>query len=346
MKRRPRQVDVARAAGVSPATVSLVLNGRTGGNVRISPETQQRVLDAIQRLGYVANPVARSLAGGENRLLGVFTYEAIFPIQNQDFYYPFLIGIEEETAMLGYDLLLFTGRGEKDGRRLIYLDGINRLALADGAILLGHEQEKSELIRLVQEGYPFVFVGRRQVPDVDLAFVAADYVEATATVMAHIFAHGHRTVAYLGMPVENESANDRFAGYVLAHARMQLRVDERFVYRTTDQEITPSLVAQLLDLGVTAFVVEHDSAIDALRAAANRLGKAIPGDFSLAMLGDPLSGRDELSTITAFTIPRREMGVHAVRLLIDILAGRSEIHHVTLPCRFVPGTSVGTVIRD
>ncbi|MEZ4833964.1 MAG: LacI family DNA-binding transcriptional regulator [Caldilineaceae bacterium] len=334
-------MDVARLAGVSPATVSLVLNGRIGGNVRISEETRQRVLDAIQALGYVVNPVARSLAGGENRLLGVFTYEAIFPIQNQDFYYPFLIGIEEEAAALGYDLLLFTGRGEKDGRRTIFHDGVNRLAMADGAVLLGLEKDKHELIRLVQEGYPFVFVGRREVADVDLAYVAADYVEATATVLADIFDHGHRRVAYLGMPVDNESANDRLSGYHLAHERRQYVVDARFVHRLKIDAITPAFVQQHLDLGVSAFVAEHDSAVEALISAGDALGKRIPHDFSLAMLGDPLSGRKELAEITAFTIPRRQMGVHAVRLLLDILTGKSETKHVTLPCRFVAGSSVG-----
>lgn len=340
MKKRARQVDVARLAGVSPATVSLVLNGRTGGNVRISPETQQRVLDAIQQLGYVANPVARSLARGENRLLGVFTYEAIFPIQNQDFYYPFLVGIEEESAALDYDLLLFTGRGEKDGQRTIYQNGINRLQLADGAILLGHEPEKGELLRLVQEGYPFVFVGRRDLPGGELAYVAADYREATATVMAYLFEHGHRRVAYLGMKVDNESARDRQEGYRLAHARWDLPVDERLVHRLNVQEITPRFVDDLLQQGVTAFVVEHDAAIDALAAAGAYLGKTIPADFSLAMLGDPLSGRKERSMVTAFTIPRREMGLRAVKLLAEVIAGQNQHLQITLPCQFVAGHSV------
>jgi DNA-binding LacI/PurR family transcriptional regulator len=340
MKKRPRQVDVARFAGVSPATVSLVLNGRTGGNVRISPETRKRVLDAIQHLGYVANPVARSLAGGENRLLGVFTYEALFPIQNQDFYYPFLVGIEEEAAALGYDLLLFTSRGAQGSSRTIYQDGINRLQLADGAILLGHEREKGELISLIQEGYPFVFVGRRDVPGVELAYVAADYREATATLMAHLFEHQHRCIAYLGMRVDNESARDRYDGYCLAHERRGLSVDSRFVHHIDTQEVTPNFVDGLLKQGVTAFVAEHDSTVDALTVAAACLGKKIPADFSLAMLGDPLSGRKELAAVTAFTIPRRQMGSQSVKLLYRILSGAEPMKQVTLKCQLVPGETV------
>ena len=132
MKRRVRQTDVARLAGVSPATVSLVINNRIGGNVRISAETQQRVLDAVDQLGYVVDPAARSLAGGHNSLLGVFTFESIFPLIHRDFYYRFLVGIEEEAENLGYDLLLFTSAGNVDGTRRVYSQGVNRLRRGPG----------------------------------------------------------------------------------------------------------------------------------------------------------------------------------------------------------------------
>jgi LacI family transcriptional regulator len=344
MKQRPRQIDVARLAGVSPATVSLVLNGRTGGNVRISSETRERVLNAIRELGYVANPVARSLAGGQNRLLGVFTYEAIFPIQNQDFYYPFLVGIEEEATDLGYDLLLYTSTGGPDGRRAIYRDGINRLRLADGAILLGQEREKGELVQLVEEGYPFVFVGRRGIPVGTLAYVGADYVTATATVIEHLFSLGHRSVVYLGMPITHESAQDREDGYYQAFQRAGIAVQPEWFQRLDPQAITTPMIADLLHGGITAFVVEHDSAVQALYRAAKTLRLSIPSDFSVAELGDLLSGSPLAIEMTGFTIPRREMGAEAVRLLTRIL-DNSELptRQVMLPCRVVPGNTVAPI---
>ncbi|WP_167803276.1 LacI family DNA-binding transcriptional regulator [Pseudoroseicyclus tamaricis] len=67
------QRDVARAAGVSTAVVSAVLSPKKNSSIRVAPETAQRVHEAVQRLGYVPNLVARSLAGGERKLLGVFT---------------------------------------------------------------------------------------------------------------------------------------------------------------------------------------------------------------------------------------------------------------------------------
>jgi hypothetical protein len=101
--------------GVSQATVSLVLNNRTGDDVRIAPETRQRVLDAIRATGYVADPVARRLVSGRNRILGVFTYEPVFPSTAADFYHPFLVGIEQRAEQLGCDLLLFTSSSQASG---------------------------------------------------------------------------------------------------------------------------------------------------------------------------------------------------------------------------------------
>src|SRR3954462_13786298 len=131
--KRPTQADIARLAGVSQATVSLVLNERDA-SIRISPATRERVLTVMREWGYVANASARSLAGGRNKIIGVYTFEPVFPTTSVDFYFPFLLGMEQAAAELGHDLLLFTSAG---GTRQIFRDGATRLTLADGALLIG-----------------------------------------------------------------------------------------------------------------------------------------------------------------------------------------------------------------
>src|SRR5262245_34360687 len=106
--------------GVSQATVSVVLNGRSDSDVKIAADTRERVLRAIAETGYVADPVARRLAARHNRILGVFTYEPVFPSGNSDFYHPFLVGIEQRAEELGCDLLLLTSAPVVDGRRRIF----------------------------------------------------------------------------------------------------------------------------------------------------------------------------------------------------------------------------------
>jgi DNA-binding LacI/PurR family transcriptional regulator len=73
------QRRIAELAGVSQTTVSLVMNNRVNATGRIAKETRDRVMEVIRATTYVADPAARRLAGGENQILGVFTYEAAFP---------------------------------------------------------------------------------------------------------------------------------------------------------------------------------------------------------------------------------------------------------------------------
>lgn len=341
MKRRPRQIDVARLAGVSAATVSIVLNDRQNSNVRVSPETRRRVLDAVEQLGYVADPVARSLAGGHNRLLGVFTFEAMFPIQNQDFYYRFLIGIEEEAEARHYDLLLFTSSRGPDGRRSVYQQGVNRLRLAEGSILLGTEQDKGELVQLVQEEYPFVFVGRRDVPNAAISYVAADYTTATVQVVRYLIEHGHRHIAYLGDPARTESHQDRFCGYTQALEQAGIPVVLDRVWFEPEEVVTTDFLDRLLARDITALVLEHDHFSRAVLQTAAAMGIQIPADLSLVALGDPVSEHDRAQEVTAFRIPRRRMGMQAVRLLVDRLENSDTTPvQVTLPCEFIPGNTV------
>ncbi|MEV0631080.1 LacI family DNA-binding transcriptional regulator, partial [Nonomuraea wenchangensis] len=77
-QRRPTQVDIAKHAGVSQATVSLVLSGGAVSD-QIAESTRQAVLAAAAELGYSVNIAARSLKGGRNHLLGLYTFEPVFP---------------------------------------------------------------------------------------------------------------------------------------------------------------------------------------------------------------------------------------------------------------------------
>ena len=187
MRQKIRISDVAKAAGVSAATVSAVVNNPPGSQIRVGDATRQRIWDAVHALGYVTNPVARSLAGGKNHIIGIFTYESIFPLEYHNFYYPFLIGLEEEAQARGYDLLLFTSASLPQGGRSVYRQGANRLPLADGVIFLGLNENKEELATLVEQGYPLVFIGRRELPRGELSYVAADYAQATAEIYAQEF---------------------------------------------------------------------------------------------------------------------------------------------------------------
>ena len=102
MSKRPTLTDVARHANVSIATVSIVVNNSRSGNISVSEETRQRVLAAIDEIGYVPNLAARSLRTSKTRLLAVMVQDLTNP------FFPFLVrGAQETAESNNYELLVF-----------------------------------------------------------------------------------------------------------------------------------------------------------------------------------------------------------------------------------------------
>jgi DNA-binding LacI/PurR family transcriptional regulator len=344
-RRRATQVDIARRAGVSQATVSLVISGGVASS-QIAEATRQAVLAAAAELGYSANIAARSLRGGRNQLLGLYTFERVFPTDQRDFYYPFLLGVEEETARQGYDLLLFSSV-TSDADRSIYAGGVNRLKLADGCVLLGRNVRREELAALVAEDFPFVFIGRREVDELELSYVAADYVTATSAMVAELARLGHERILYLRAIEDTEPTRDREEGYRRGLAEAGMAVDESLIQGLAD---AADLSAEHLRLwvggyGVTALLVEpteDNRLVEALAALARTAPHRFPEDCSLALLGEPPSWTPELRDWTRFSLPRERMAREAVRLLTELLAQPSPVaRQLSVPCAFVPGDSIG-----
>jgi len=337
-RRRVTQQDIAKMTGVSQATVSLVLNGRDDAEVRIAPETRERVLHAIHTTGYVADPIARRLAAGHNRILGVFTYESVFPAGLGDFYHPFLVGIEECAERVGCDLLLLTSAPVVDGRRRIFHQD-NRLRLADGCVLLGRSLDPVELARLLAEGQPFVSVGRRDDAGGPVPCVGADYPGATAAQVRDAVALGHRRLAYVGQGAGPESHADRMRGFAAAVA--EAGVDGRHL---TVADSTPAAILDAIGTGgqTCVFVEEFADGVALAQLAAAR-GLRVPEDLSFVALGDPTRPAATDIDFTGYRIPRREMGWQAVEVLTALLEGTTTVTQRILPCEPVPGATLAAV---
>jgi DNA-binding LacI/PurR family transcriptional regulator len=340
--RRITQAEVARIAGVSQAMVSLVLNG--SDSLRVSPKTRNRIEEALRSTGYTVDIMGRRLRGKSNRILGVFSYESVFPSGVADFYRPFLLGIEEEAEAQGFDLMLFISGGRVDGRRRVYEKGENRLGIADGCILLGRHTDREELARLLDERFPFVFIGRRESSAGRVSYVGADYTTATRELYECAWAAGHFRIGLLSVSGENEATIDRRAGYLAA-----ARVHRRQANMITEDD--PRVVlAQVRARRLTALLVDSFAMAEAVRSSASAEGIRVPEDLSIAVLGDsdPTQSNAFSSEVpsevdwTMFRIPRHEMGTRAVRMLTQLLGGvtPAEGTQLLLPCAIAEGTTV------
>jgi DNA-binding LacI/PurR family transcriptional regulator len=337
---RVTQRTIAELAGVSQATVSLVLNGRTDTTTRISDETRQRVLEVIRETSYMADPAARNLAGKANDLVGIFTYESAFPTESSDFYAPLLTGVEAAAESLGVDLLLFTSARVVDGRRRLLQEG-SRLRMADGCVLLGREMDVEELGRLVETGYPFVAVGRRD-GDERIPYVGADYGTTVAQLVDLAIERGHRRFAYLRLPFTAESTVDRLAGFssALEHHGLEAQVT------ASDAAGPASAWRAIRDSQATVVFVEDPLDADRLADLAEADGIRVPDALSLVALGEPARLGAVERDFTRLVAPRSELGASAVRLLAQIMRtepGEQLETRVLLPCALVPGETLGRI---
>ena len=324
-RRDIRQSDVASAAGVSQATVSLVLKG----SERISESTRARVLSVIADLGYSPNAAARLLRHGRSNLIGIYTYAPVFPVRAEDYFHEFLLGVERAAVERGNDVVLFASTEDADGLRRIYTRGENRLRLADGAIVFGAEYDADELARLARDRYPFVVIGRREIAGVDAPYVTADYRRAAAETAVLLHARGHRRVAYLAGAVRREPLMERWNGF--RDGAENVGVEVAVQIEVVPESLNGALVDQLLAKGVTCVVVETVTLADRLAAVLQSQERRVPRDLSAVFLDrGPKQWGDAVSAIG---VPREAMGRASVDLLLRHVDGESlPKGPVVLPC--------------
>jgi LacI family transcriptional regulator len=302
---------VAQLAGVSPATVSRILNG----TAVVSDAKKQAVDDAIARLGFVPNPVARGLAGGRTSSVGVVTQSIDSP-----FYGVGLRGIEEELDLVGYSPLFVSGHwnAEQEARCIEVL----RSRRVDGIIVLTGRLSDSAL-RACAKTLPVVVTGRAlKAPG--LYAMNFDNFEGARLATQHLLALGHRRIAFIGGDPSHTDAIERERGY---HAAL----DAAGVARDPGLEATGmyqpeggmQAVETLLSGGqrFTAIFAANDQMAYGAALALHRRGLHVPGDVSIVGFDDlPVSAylNPPLSTVH---YPAYEMGRLAATALLQLLRG-------------------------
>jgi len=339
-KKRPTQQDVARLAGVSRSAVSFVLHGIGGKTIPISEETRERVLKAAQQLGYAPNPVAQMLARGANAIIGVFTYEPGFPLESEDHHYPYLLGIEREASRRDYDVLLFT-RGRNAPCHSIYKGGANSLRLADGSVVLGLNPDRAELRTLSEEGYPFVYIGRRAVPGCAIDWVVSDYVGGSAEATAHMLAHGHRRLAFVDHSPDQEASLDKLAGCqqaVAAVAGAELLILDHAAVKGG------RVLDEARRHGITAFLARDLFVMRDLLVVLDEASLRVPDDVSVLALGGGSPSLLPGIRPSRVRINRERVGELAVQALIARIRGEAPApQHILVPCEFVVGETTAAV---
>jgi LacI family transcriptional regulator len=283
---RPTQVDVARLAGVSRATVSYVLNGATDGRVPISAETQRRVLAAIQELDYEPDARAQALRSGNTK-----TIAFIVPDLRNPHFCEYATGIEQEARASGYHVLLSSTALNDEYAVDIFKDlarrRIDGLILASSFILESDEAQTT-LALIRERGLPIVELS--DIYGVDS--IAADYRDATKEVISYLLSLQHRRIGLItgmGGVGGHELANDRLEAYRASLNAANLPIDPDLIVEcgpTIEDGYQASSKLLRLASRPTAIISINDLlAIGALRAAVDS-GMRVPNDLSLVGYDD------------------------------------------------------------
>ncbi|GAA2262648.1 LacI family transcriptional regulator [Streptomyces ruber] len=343
----PTMVDVARHAGVSVATVSHVLNNTRA----VRPETRRLVEDAIEKLGYTHNTLARSLVTSRTRSIGL----AVSAVGNP-YFTEILQGVEAGALEHGYGLLIADPHDDPEHeRKAVRLLHERRV---DGVIAAPSAQPAGLLRYLARHRVPAVFLDRLvpAPPDGDpfpFDQVSSENTGPTARLVTHLAGLGHRRIAMVAGLPGLSTTEERIAGYRLglAEAGLPSPGDSSdgspgglLVHGDSDAETARRATLGLFDgpAPPTALVTGNNAmTIGALRALGE-LGLSVPDDVALCCFDDFAWADLFRPRLTAIAQPSKEIGAQAVRLLLDRLdaPGRAA-RTVRLPCAFVHRTSCG-----
>lgn len=325
---------VAREAGVSPSTVSRILNGTAS----VSEAKQAAVDEAIRKLGFRPNPVARGLAGGRTLSVGVLTQTISSP-----FYGEALHGIEDRLGQEGYIPLFVSGHWREADERTALEALMSRRV--DGVIVLAGRMG-DESLRSVCLGVPLVVVGRDlQGPDVfSLNF---DNRVGGRVATRHLIECGHTRIAIIAGDHAHQDALERQAGYRDALESAGLAFDPALVMPGDFTEAGGLMaVNRLLDSRVPftgIFAANDQSAIGAALGLYRR-NVRVPDDVSLVGFDDLAPARYSIPPLTTVRQSVYEMGNQAASAMLDMLRGKAPAVHLPPP-ELVPRESTRRILR-
>jgi LacI family transcriptional regulator, repressor for deo operon, udp, cdd, tsx, nupC, and nupG len=301
---------VARRAGVSQSTVSLVLSGKGAG--RISAKTEAAVRAAAEELGYRPNVAARTLRTGTARTVGLVVTDVTHP-----FFGPVLRGAQAAAWRAGYAVALVDVANDPDRERASF--EALRAGPADGFMFFTVDPPEGS-------GEHVVAI---EVEPPGMAFVRVDTDRGTELAIRHLLDLGHTRIGHLGSWLDAETFRRR-------RAAIASLLGDGVPYETApfDYEEASRAAARLLAQGTTAVFCDDDILAGGVYLAARERGLRIPDDLSLVGFDDLPFARVFDPPLTTIAIDPEALGAGAFEVLFELMEGRTPESRV-LPVELV-----------
>lgn len=335
-RERPANIsDIAAAAGVSPATVSRVLNEVP----TVHPELRDRVIRAVDSVGYRRNRLARNLRMQKLDMIGV----VVSDIENPHFSEAVRV-IEDRAYQKGFRVLL-CNTDETPKKQATYLE-----MLADervrGAIVAPADETGAGIQVLTELDIPVVAFDRR-VGDMSVDSVISDGKAGLTELTNHFISLGHHRIVYVGGRSHVETGSSRLAGYreAMAAAGLQTTVLDGEFRAATAERVLDELLASQSD--ATALVVANNLMTIGVLRSLRRSGVRVPEDIAIGAVDDPIWAELLDPPLTTLSQPVRTMAETAMEMVLERIYGnRSASRHEVFPMEFHTRASSGAVRRD
>ncbi len=325
--------DVARAAGVSVATVSRYLNQ----SAPVSDEVAVRLQAVMSDLGYAPHATARSLATHKTNTLGLTMTDI-----SGDFFAPLISGIEAVTGAAGYDLLIASTRQLGPRRNFPPPVGPHN---TDGLLVFTDSLDLSSLARLYEQNFPLILIHQSPPDGMDIPCVTVENKAASRALVSHLIEqHGCRRIVLLRGPQEQEDSLWREMGYRQALETHGLPYDPALIAPGEfDRYAAREAVLGLLAAGVAfdAVFSGDDEAALGVYIALAEAGKRIPADVAVVGFDDQRMSPYLTPPLTTVRAPTEEVGRSAAAQLIQRLRGQPVDSLTLLPTEIVLRGSCG-----
>lgn len=302
--------EVARVAGVSAATVSRFLNG----TARVSLEKRQAIESVIEKLNYKPNVLAQNLKTGSSRTIGVLTQSLV-----SGYFADALAGVDNALQGTGYAPLIVSGHWHPD-------EEAERIELliarrVDGLIILSGKLKDAQILKLSNR-VPIVAFGRELASERAYGFSLDNYQGACQAV-EHLVLQGHRNIAFISGPTDQQDALARLAGYRDTLAKHQIKEKQQLVVAGDFQESGGLLaVERLLESGqrFSAIFAANDLTAYGARLALYRRGIRVPDDISVIGFDDLHSSMYTTPPLTTVRQPLLDIGQCLGRAILKMIA--------------------------
>jgi LacI family transcriptional regulator len=329
--------DISKACGVSPSTVSKVLNGYTD----ISRDTVEQVFRTAEAMGYTPNAAARMLKTNRSNNIGVLFVDQMQSGLRHEYFSAMLNSVKDEAESRGYDITFISQN--LGGRQMSYLDHC-RYRKCDGVIIACVDFTDSAVLELVGSDIPVVTVDH--VFD-QRGAVLSDNVGGMEELVTYIHEQGHRSIAFIHGEMTSVTRS-RLAGFFRACEKLGVSVPEEYVRpgRYHDPDTSDKATRELLALKKppTCIIYPDDFSFIGGRNYLTAAGLSIPGDVSVAGYDGIYMSQVMRPALTTLQQDTDALGRRSAAMVIDAIENRRTYlpRQELIPGRLLPG---GTVKR-